>query len=63
MAAHPLSTTPGLIAAREIVQQELDEAQAEVDYAEKEGSTFSAANRDRAILKRNVLAKVLSKLR
>ncbi|HEV2156602.1 hypothetical protein [Bradyrhizobium sp.] len=62
MPSHPLANTPGFIAARNIVQKEHDKAQKEVDFSNKPGSTFSAANRDRAILRRDVLATLLKDL-
>ena len=62
MPPHPLASTPGFMAARKIVQDEFDRAQKEVDHAERKGSTFAASNRDRAILRRDVLAKVLRDL-
>lgn len=62
MPSHPLANTPGFVAAREIVQKEFEKAQKEVDHANDERSTFSALNRDRAVLRRNVLRDVLREL-
>jgi hypothetical protein len=62
MPPHPLADTPGFIAAREIVQTEFEKAQKEVDLSNTANSTFSALNRDRAILRRNVLASLLREL-
>lgn len=62
MAKSPLANTPGFIAARDIVEKEFDKAQEEVNHANSPGSAFAATNRDRAILRRDVLAKVLRDL-
>jgi hypothetical protein len=62
MAGHPLANSAGFLAAKKIVQKELEKAQEEVKHAEKPGSTFAAANKDRAILRRNVLRDLLKQM-
>jgi hypothetical protein len=58
----PLANTHGFVAAKKIVQEELQKAQEEVNHAEKPSSMFAAANKDRAILRRNVLRDLLKKM-
>lgn len=53
----------GVSKALKAVQDELDRAQREVDYANKDTSTFAAGNRDRAILRRDVLEKIRDDIR
>jgi hypothetical protein len=48
----------GVSRALKIVQDEFDRAQEEVNHTNKKTSTFAAANRDRAILRRDVLKKI-----
>lgn len=48
----------GVSRALKIVQDEFDRAQKEVNSANKPTAKFAAANRDRAILRRDVLKKV-----
>ena len=48
----------GVSRALKIVQDEFDRAQEEVNHASKKTSKFAAGNRDRAILRRDVLKKI-----
>lgn len=53
----------GVSKALKVVEDELDRAQKEVDLANKGDTKFSATNRDRAILRRDVLAKMRDAIR